>query len=89
MVCADLFPSSENNRTGFTGAGAVCDLCVHGLELLHGGFKAVKGEDKCIVKFIVVAVLQVRNETQSETKSSSLRAVPSSESAPLYPYLQY
>lgn len=60
MVCADLFPSSEN-RAGLTGAGTVCDLCVRGLELLHEGFKPIKGEDKCIVNFPVAAVLQVRN----------------------------
>lgn len=61
VVCADLFPSSENNRTGLTGAATVCDLFVHGLELLHEGFKAMKGEDKCIVSFIVAAVSQVSN----------------------------
>lgn len=61
MVCADLFTSSENSRSGLTGAGTACDLCVHGLELLHEDFKAIKGEDKCIVNLIVAAVLQVRN----------------------------
>lgn len=61
MVCADLFPSIENNRAGLNSAGTVSDLCVHGLELLHEGCKAIKGEDKCIVNFTVAAVLPVRN----------------------------